>query len=298
MISKEEIRNNINTEWKIPLESQDKSRYGLCKYIVEVSQKLNISQSTATLAMLITNYFFIKNCYFNYDKLSIASSAILLATKAKSSQNRLKEICDEYNKVKGKVITMESYHKVRQHIGKYELYLLKSLDYNIPDEFPYDFINVYTEILYPNNEPDMSNLAIKIANDSYFTLANNIYKNYVVALSCIVIAAKFLDIPTILDENFKFLDNMKRVNKRKMTEDEFNKELYQYDCNCWSVKERMNNEMEIEKNGENEYYEKLDLAEKLYPNMKMEDLLDCIKMIIEFYENLNKEEDKDEKMND
>ena len=191
---------------------------------------------------------------------------------------------------------MESYHKVRQHIGKYELYLLKSLDYNIPDEFPYDFINVYTEILYPNNEPDMSNLAIKIANDSYFTLANNIYKNYVVALSCIVIAAKFLDIPTILDENFKFLDNMKRVNKRKMTEDEFNKELYQYDCNCWSVKERMNNEMEIEKNGENEYYEKLDLAEKLYPNMKMEDLLDCIKMIIEFYENLNK--DKDEKMND
>ena len=297
MISKEEIRNNINTEWKIPLESQDKSRYGLCKYIVEVSQKLNLSQSTATLAMLITNYFFIKNCYFNYDKLSIVSSAILLATKAKSSQNRLKEICDEYNKIKGKISTMESYHKVRQHIGKYELYLLKSLDYNIPDEFPYDFINVYSEILYPNNEPDMSNLAIKIANDSYFTLANNIYKNYVVALSCIVIAAKFLDIPTILDENFKFLDNMKRVNKRKMTEEEFNKELYQYDCNCWNVKERVNNEMEIEKNGENEYYEKLDLAEKLYPNMKMEDLLDCIKMIIEFYENLNKEEDNDEKMN-
>ena len=62
MISKEEMRNNINTEWKIPLESQNKSRYGLCKYIVEVSQRLNLSQSTATLAMLITNYFFIKNC--------------------------------------------------------------------------------------------------------------------------------------------------------------------------------------------------------------------------------------------
>ena len=41
MISKEEIRNNINSEWKIPLQSQNKSRYGLCKYIVEVCQKMN-----------------------------------------------------------------------------------------------------------------------------------------------------------------------------------------------------------------------------------------------------------------
>ena len=39
----------------------------------------------------------------------------------------------------------------------------------------------------------------------------------------------------------------------------------------------------------------LELSEKLYPNMKMEDLLGCIKMIIEFYENMNKEEDKDVK---
>ena len=60
MISKEEIENNINTEWKIPLESQKKSRYGLCKFIVESCQKMNLSQSTASLAMLITNYFFIK----------------------------------------------------------------------------------------------------------------------------------------------------------------------------------------------------------------------------------------------
>ena len=295
MISKEEMRNNINTEWKIPLESQNKSRYGLCKYIVEVSQKLNLSQSTATLAMLITNYFFIKNCYFNYDKLSVACSALLLASKTKSSQNRLSEICTEYNNIKSKTSAMETPHKVKQHIGKYELYLLKSLDYNIPDEFPYDFINVYSEILYPNNEQDISNLAIKIANDSFFTLANNIYKNYVVAISCIVIAAKFLDIPTILDENFKFLDNMKRVNKRKMTEEEFNKELYQYDNNYWIVKEENIDGMEIEKNGEDEYYEKLELSEKLYPNMKMEDLIGCIKMIIEFYENMNKEEDKDAK---
>ena len=295
MISKEEIRNNINTEWKIPLQSQNKSRYGLCKYIVEVCQKMNLSQSTASLAMLITNYFFIKNCYFNYDKLSLACSALLLSCKAKSSQSRLKEICDEYNLIKSKTSVMETPHKIKQHIGKYELYLLKSLDYNIPDDFPYDFINVYSEILYPNNDQEISNLATKIANDSFFTLANNVYRNYIVALACIVVAAKFLDIPSILDENFKYLDNMKRVNKRKMTEEEFNKELYQYDNNAWTNKEEKNDEMQIDKDGEDEYFDKLTLCEKLYPNMKMEDLLGCIKLIIDFYEDMSKEENKDVK---
>lgn len=295
MISKEEIRNNINSEWKIPLQSQNKSRYGLCKYIVEVCQKMNLSQNTASLAMLITNYFFIKNCYFNYDKLSLACSALLLACKAKSSQSRLKEICDEYNLIKSKTSVMETPHKVKQHIGKYELYLLKTLDYNIPDDFPYDFINVYSEILYPNNDQEISNLSTKIANDSFFTLANNVYKNNTVALACIVVAAKFLDIPTILDENFKYLDNMKRVNKRKMTEEEFNKELYQYDNSAWINKEEKNDEMHIDKDGEDEYFEKLSFCEKLYPNMKMEDVLGCIKLIIDFYEDMSNEENKDVK---
>ena len=273
MLTKEEIKNNINTEWRIPLESQNKSRYGLCKYIIEVCQKLNLSQSTAALSMLITNYFFTKNCIFNYDKLSLVCAALLLSTKTKSSQNRLKDICKEY-----------------------ELHILKALDYNIPDEFPYDFINIYSEILYPNNNEEIANLACKIANDSYFTLANNIYKNYIVALACIYIAAKFLDIPTILDENFKFLDNMKRVNKKKMNEEDFKKELYKYDNNYWVVKNEKNNEMEIDDNDE-EYFEKLSLCEKLYPNMKIEDLLDCIKMIIGFYEDMNKPEEDNSKSN-
>ena len=296
MISKEEMEKNINTEWKISLESQKKSRYGLCKYIVDFCQKMNLSQSTSALAMLITNYFFIKRCYFNYDKLSLACSAILLSSKSKSSQLRLKEICEEYNFIKSKTSPMEEPHKVRQHIGKYELHLLKALDYNIPEEFPYDLIYIYSDILYPNNDQEIANLASKIANDSYFTLANNIYKNYIVALACIVIAAKFLDIPNILETNFKFLNNMKRVNKRKMTEEEFIKELYQYDNNYWNVHNEKNEEMEIEGKEEDEYFEKLDLCEKLYPNMKMEDLLGCIRMIIEYYEDMGKEEGNDMKV--
>ena len=80
-----------------------------------------------------------------------------------------------------------------------------------------------------------------------------------------------------------------------MTEEEFNKELYQYDNSAWINKEEKNDEMHIDKDGEDEYFEKLSICEKLYPNMKMEDLLGCIKLIIDFYEDMSNEENKDVK---
>ena len=57
-----------------------------------------------------------------------------------------------------------------------------------------------------------------------------------------------------------------------------------------------NDEMEIEGKDEDEYFDKLSLCDKLYPNLKMEDLLGCIKMIIEFYEDMGKEKGDDAKM--
>ena len=80
-----------------------------------------------------------------------------------------------------------------------------------------------------------------------------------------------------------------------MTVEEFNKELYQYDNNYWISKNEKNDKMEIEDNDTDTYFEKLNLCEKLYPTMKMEDLLGCIKMITSFYEDMAKEENDDGK---
>ena len=284
MITKEEIKNNINTEWNISLDFQKESRYGLCKFIVDISQKINLSYETASLAMLITNYFYIKNCYFNFNKLTMACASSLLSSKNETSQSKFNDICKEYSIIHNKEIGTDGLHKIKEHIGKYEIILLKQLNYNLPEEFPYDLIYVYSEILYPDNDQEISNISVKIANDSYFTYANNIYKNYVVALACIVIAAKFLDIPTILSENFKYIDNMRKIHKKNISVEEFNKALSQYDNQAISkIKDNIEEE---DFYGEN-YFEQLSLAQKLYPCLKMEDLLDCVIMIMEFYEDMN-----------
>ena len=285
MISKEEITNNINSEWQITLEYQKESRYDLCKFIIEVCQKINLSDETASLAMLLTNFFFIKKCYFNYDKLTLACAAILLSSKTQTSQSKFNDICREYSNIQSKIIGVEGVHKIKEQIGKYEIFLLKELNFNVPEEFPFDFIYVYADLLYPDNLQEVINLAIKIANDSYFTYANNIYKNYVVALSCLVISARFLDIPSILEENFKYINNMKKIYKKNITEEEFNKILSQYN-NQFYLKANENEEGE-NKIEDEKYFENLSLCQKLHPKLKMEDLLDCINLIIEFYEDIN-----------
>jgi hypothetical protein len=285
MISKEEINYNINSEWQISLSYQKESRYGLCKFIIETCQKIKSSDETASLAMLLTNFFFIKKCYYNYDKLIIACASILLSSKTQTSQNKLNEICKEYINYQNKMIGPDELHKIKEDIGKYEIILLKELNFNIPEEFPFDYIYVYADLLFPENEQEIIDLGIKIANDSFFTYANNIYKNYVVAISCLILSARFLDIPNILEENYKYINNMKRFHKKNITESEFNIALSQYNNQYYLKKE--NDENDINKKEEEEYFEKLNIYQKLHPFLKKGDLSDCIKLIVEFYEDIN-----------
>ena len=284
MITKEEITHNINSEWQITLNYQKESRYGLCKFIIEICQKINLSDETASLAMLLTNFFFIKKCYFNYDKLTTACAAILLSSKTQTSQSKFNDICKEYSNIQSKLIGPEGVNKIKEQIGKYEIFLLKELNFNVPEEFPFDFIYVYADLLYPDNEAEIIDLAIKIANDSYFTYANNIYKTYVVALACLVISARFLEIPNILEENYKYINNMKRIYKKNISEIEFNKILSQYNNQIY-MKEN-ENEGNESKNEDEKFFESLSLCQKLHPSLKMDDLLDCIKLIVEFYDDM------------
>ena len=285
MISKEVIKYNINSEWQISLNYQKESRYSLCKFIIETCQRINSSDETASLSMLLTNFFFIKKCYFNYDKLLLACAAILLSSKTQTSLNKFNEICKEYSNYQNKLIGPDGIQKIKEEIGKYEIFLLKELNFNIPEEFPFDFIYVYADLLYPDNEQEIINLGIKIVNDSYFTLANNIYKNYVVALACLLISARFLECPNILEGNNKYLNNMKKIHKKNITESEFNIALSQYNNQYYLKNEK--DENDINKKEEEQYFEKLNIYQKLHPFLKKEDLFDCMNLIIEFYDDIN-----------
>lgn len=299
MITKEEIDKNINTEWKLTPAFQKDSRYGICRFIIDIIQKLKLPKEIASLAMLLTNYFFIKKSYFNYDKLTLACAAILLSSKTRTSSTQIFDnLCSEYSIIYNKIHKEDrnnqrlmecpqDINKIKEQIGSYELMLLKQFNYFLPDEFPFDYIHVYSSILYPNNEEEMANFSIKIACDSYFTFVNNLYKSHIVALSCLIIAAKFLSIPSLLDENFPYLNKMKIVNLKNISEDKFIKLLFQFNDEPFTLIEESKNKKNEEE--ENEYFDNLTLSEKLYPGLQMNELLDCVSMIIDYYEDMDQQ---------
>lgn len=171
------------------------------------------------------------------------------------------------------VIKPEDIQKVKDKITAMEIVLLKCLNFEINIELPNDYIYVYSEILYPNNEDDIRDYAIRISNDSYFTYANHLYRSYVVAIASIVIAAKFLSIPTLLCEEFKHLENMKPFAIDNLSEEEFNKRLLNYE-----------NRSQMTIKGDNSYFDSLPNLKKIHPALNYEQLVECIKMIVEFYE--------------
>ena len=301
MITKNEIEDNINTSWKMSKETLLEYKYGLCKFIVDTANEKNLSKEVTALAMQIVNYFFIKNSYFSHDKLNVACSALTLSIKSKASKTFvLNDIFMIYMSKKKNVEIKElikvpnaEIKNLRNQILEKELSILKLFNNLLPDEFPFEYTYLYSVILYPNNKEEIHNFANKICIDSYFTYVNNLYQPFVVALACIFFAAKFLDIATFLEKNFKNLEQMKYIHKDNMNEKEFLRALYEYeeDPAQLLINQNKNENKSSEEENKYFYFNGLNLDKKLHPLLKMEELLECIEMISDFYEKMSKNYD-------
>jgi len=107
----------------------------------------------------------------------------------------------------------------------------------------------------------------------------------VVAVACIIIAAKFLALPTPFDKNFRNTENMKMFSMPPATEEEFNKRLLNYENKSF----HLDNTVFFGLSGsmttnENSYFDILEWNKKIHPYMEIDDLTDCIRVILEYYE--------------
>jgi len=168
------------------------------------------------------------------------------------------------------------------------------LNYDINVSLPNDYLYVYSAILYPENEEEVFQYSLKFSYDSFFTYANLLYNNCIVAISNIIIAAKFLALPTPMDKNFKNLENMRMFSIPPATEEEFNKRLLNYENKSFhrDTKVFMNADGR-ENSNESSYFDILEWNKKLHPNLEVNDLEDCIRLIMEYYEDAMKNEKAD-----
>lgn len=130
----------------------------------------------------------------------------------------------------------------------------------------------------------MVQYALKVSSDSFFTYANLLYKNYVIAIASIIIAGSFLNLPPVLDKEFKYLDNMKRFFNPTSNENEFNRKLLNYENKSFHLR----NELDEEFVKENIYFDGLEVHKKIHPYLEYNELADCMKMILEYYDDCSK----------
>jgi hypothetical protein len=193
--------------------------------------------------------------------------------------------------MKNKIIASEKKEiiKFKNKLLDAEIAIMQLFNNSLPDKFPFEYIYLYSKLLYPDNDEEIYNFSRRICIDSYFTYANNIYQNYVVALACIFISAKFLDIKTFLEKNFKHLEKFKYMhdmNEKNSNEEQYINALYQFidDPALLLLNEKgIDNDKEKE-----EYFNSLSLDKKIHPLLKMDDLFECIEMITDFYEDIKK----------
>jgi hypothetical protein len=85
-----------------------------------------------------------------------------------------------------------------------------------------------------------------------------------------------------MDKNFKNIENMKMFSNPPAEEEEFNRRLLNYENKSFNT----NNDSHID-NSHN-YFDVLEWNHKLHPNLPMEELMECMRLIMEYYEDFMK----------
>ena len=152
---------------------------------------------------------------------------------------------------------------------------MKCLNFNINVNLPNEFIYVYSAILYPDNEEDVFQYSLKVASDSFFTYANLLFRNYTVAIASILIAAKFLNLPSFLTPDFLHLEKLMRFHSYYQDEQTYYRNLLNFENKSVNASDFQS---ESESNSLLKIFNGLPEYKKVDPFLLWEELEECVKM--------------------
>ena len=153
-INESELANNLNATFGLNGELQNHLACQNAQFVIEISRDLKTSYSIPTLALHISTTFFHKKSYLNYDRFLILTASYLLASKIKNMDCRVKNLCNAMNNViTRKNINPEPYNeermkRLKDHISVYETEILRTLEYDIENITPHDYLRKDCELLF------------------------------------------------------------------------------------------------------------------------------------------------------
>lgn len=199
-IAESELAANPNGEFGFTLEAQRLLACENAQFTISLARELKFSYTIPTLALQISSAFFQRKSYLEFDRLLVLTASMLLASKLKNMDCRLKSLCNcFYNVVSHKSSLMEPFSeekmkKLKEFISIYETEILRTLQFDLEVVTPHEFLKRDCELLFSNDR----DLNRKIFNstrililDSYRSRCSLVFPPLVVFIACFLIAARY-----------------------------------------------------------------------------------------------------------
>ena len=103
LIKRAELYKNLNSEFGLNEQIQRELTNGNAQFVLELARTLSMGYSVPCLAMHMSTIFFNKKSYINFDRFVILAGALLLASKLKDVNTRIRDFGSSFYTVISKV---------------------------------------------------------------------------------------------------------------------------------------------------------------------------------------------------
>lgn len=121
LVKRADLYRNLNSEFGLNEQIQRELSNGNAQFIIDFVRVLQLptGYSVPCLAMHLANYFFHRKSYVNYDRFVMLAGAVLLASKLKDLNSRIRDFCSSFYNVISKVnCSNEPYNEAKMQLIK------------------------------------------------------------------------------------------------------------------------------------------------------------------------------------
>lgn len=72
---------------------------GNAQFVIDIALEMKLGHSITALSLHIATIFFQRRCYVHHDRFIILTASVLLATKLKDLDSRLRMLCSVFHKI-------------------------------------------------------------------------------------------------------------------------------------------------------------------------------------------------------
>lgn len=166
-----------------------------CAFLQESGQKLRLPQLSIATAIVFFHRFYASESYEEYDRFTVATTCLFLASKVEETPKKLKEVVIETYKAHHQGTTTlepesKEFWELKEKILVCERILLTTLGFNLSVEHAYRPLLAYVKSIQGTR--DLAQVAWNFINDSLRTTICLQYAPRCLAAAAAHLAAKFL----------------------------------------------------------------------------------------------------------